>query len=36
MNKISTRLLGFELKSDNIVKLKAMKFIFKKMLPDCK
>ena len=33
-NKISTRLLGLEFKSDNIIKSNAMKFIVKKILPD--
>ena len=36
INKISTRLLGLEFKSDNIIKSKAMKFIVKKILPGCK
>ena len=30
MNKISTRLLGLEFKSDNIIKPKAIKFIVKR------
>ena len=33
---MSTRLLGLELKSNNIIKSKAMKIIVKKMLPDYK
>ena len=36
INKILTRLLGSEFKSDNILKSKAIKFIFKKLLPDYK
>ena len=36
INKISTRLLGLELKSDNIIKPKDIKFIVKKLLPDYK
>ena len=33
---MSTRLLGLEFKSNNIIKSKAMKIIVKKMLPDYK
>ena len=33
---MSTRLLGLEFKSDNIIKLKAIKFIVKKILPEYK
>ena len=33
-NKISTRLLGLEFKSDNIIKPKAMKYILQKILLD--
>ena len=36
INKISTRLLGLEFKSNNIIKSKAMKFFVKKILPDYK
>ena len=36
INKISTRLLGLEFKSDNTIKSKAIKFIVKKVLPDYK
>ena len=36
MNKTSPRLLGLELKSGNIIKPKAVKFIVKKVLPDYK
>ena len=36
INKTSTRLLGLEFKSDNIIKSNAMKFIVKKILPDYK
>ena len=35
-NKISTRLLGLELKSDNAIKSKAMKYIVEKRLSDYK
>ena len=34
INKISTRLLGIEFKSDNTIKSKAMKFFVKKILPN--
>ena len=34
INKISTRLLGLEFKSYNIIKLNAMNFFCEKMLPD--
>ena len=34
--KISMRLLGLEFKSDNIIKLKAVKVIFKRVLPNHK
>ena len=34
INKISTRLSGYEFKSDNIIKSKAIKIFIKKMLPD--
>ena len=34
ISRISTRLLGLEFKSDNIIKSKAMEFIFNKILPD--
>ena len=34
IDRFSTRLLGLKFKSDNILKSKAMKFIFKKVLPD--
>ena len=34
INKISTRLSGYEFKSDNIIKSKAIKYFVKKMLPD--
>ena len=36
MIKISTRLLGLEFKSDNIIKLKAVKVIVKRVLPNDK
>ena len=36
INKLSTILLGLEFKSDNITKLKAIKFIVKKILPNYK
>ena len=36
MNIISSRLLGLEFKSDNIIKSKTVKFIVKKILPDYK
>ena len=36
INKLSTILLGLEFKSDNITKLKAIKFIVKKILPNHK
>ena len=36
INKISTRLLGSEFKSDNTIKPKTMKFILKKTLSDYK
>ena len=36
INKISTRLLGLEFKSNNVIKLKAIKVIVKKLLPDYK
>ena len=36
MNIISSRLLGLEFKSDNIIKSKTVKFIIKKILPDYK
>ena len=36
INKISTRLLGLEFKSDNLIKSKPMKFIVKTVLPDYK
>ena len=36
INKISTRVLGLEPKSDNIIKSKVIKFIVKKILPDYK
>ena len=36
VSKMSTRLLGLEFKSDNIIKLKAVKFIVKKILPEYK
>ena len=36
VSKMSTRLLGLEFKSDNIIKLKAIKFIVKKILPEYK
>ena len=36
INKISTRLLRLEFKSDNITKSKAINFIAKKILPDYK
>ena len=36
INKISTRLLGLEVKSDNAIKPKAMKYFVKKVLPDYK
>ena len=35
-NEISTRLLGLEFKSENIIKSKAIKFIIEKTLPDYK
>ena len=35
-NKIFTRLLGLEFKSDHIIRSKPIKFIVKKMLPDYK
>ena len=34
INKTSTRLLGLEFKSSDIIKSKSMKFIVKKILPD--
>ena len=34
ISRISTRLLGLEFKSDNIIKSKAMEFIVNKILPD--
>ena len=34
INKISTRLLGLEPRSDNTIKSKAMKYIAKKIMPD--
>ena len=33
INKFSTRLLGLEFKSSNIMKSKAVKFVIKKFLP---
>ena len=36
INKISTRLLGLELKSENKIKSKAMKLVVNKTLPDYK
>ena len=36
INKISTRLLGLEFKSNNVIKLKDIKVIVKKLLPDYK
>ena len=36
LNKISKKLLGLELKSDNGIKSKAIKFITNKILPNCK
>ena len=36
INKLSTILLGLEFKSDNITKLKAIKFIVKKILHNYK
>ena len=36
INKISTRLLGLELKSENEIKSKAMKFFINKTLSDYK
>ena len=36
INKLSTILLGLEFESDNITKLKAIKFIVKKILPNYK
>ena len=36
IKKISTRLLGLEFKSDNIIKSKIMKFIVTERLPDYK
>ena len=36
ISKISTRLLGLEFKSDNIIKSKATKVIVKRILPDYK
>ena len=36
LNKISTKLLGLEFKSDNTIKSKAMKYIVKKILPNYK
>ena len=36
INKISTRLLGLEFKSDNIIKSKAIKYFLKKVFPDYK
>ena len=35
-NKISSRLLGLEFKSDNTIQYKAVKYIVKKILPDYK
>ena len=34
ISRISTRLLGLEFKSDNIIKSKAMEFIVNKILSD--
>ena len=36
INKISTRLLRLEFKSDNIIKSKAIKFIVNEILPGYK
>ena len=36
VSKMSTKLLGLEFKSDNIIKIKAIKFIVKKILPEYK
>ena len=36
INKISTRLLRLQFKSDNIIESKAIKLIIKKILPDYK
>ena len=36
INKISTRLLRLEFKSDNIIKSKALKLVVKNILPSYK